>query len=412
MFLVYTQGFGERFTFIPIQGLLELTILGMILLSYKPVFSPPLNNLLFALAVGLVSAIATSSLIPFLKYIRFVLYFYFLYAILKDIIFTIPQFSKLLKYILGLIVLQGIASVSQSFVLGERIEGYVGLMSSLGGSTATSFPILIISVCMLILIFSNENVNKKVIRWLLICIASVCLLGYSSGKRAIYFIIPITILISFLIARFYYPSYNLGAFKKKVMYGIIGVMLLFPIFIMGISSSRGLNYALRGNESNVEVITKALIYAEQYESAKAGQSSIGRSGSTKNILNQAFSSPEYFFFGSGFGSIKDEGATKKRNIGYGIVGFTRDIFSGGFIFAVLIALWYIYILFYSNIIISDSFFLALRWMLLFAFVFIHFTYASDYTVHLKLTAILTVLLCVVNSSNYSHIKEYYTKYLD
>lgn len=368
------------------------------------------NKLLFAVGVGFVCSLASSSTISYLKYIRFVLYFYFIYEIFRNTEFTINQFSKLIKYIIGLIVLQGVASAIQGFVIGNRVEGYVGLMSSLGGSTATSFPVMIVGICSLILIFSNKNISKKMILWLCLCIVSSCLVGYSSGKRAIYFMLPVVIFISYILARHYISPYRIGLFRKKVLYGIVISLCVFPIFIAGISSSRGLSYSLSGDESNIEILIEALVYAEKYESAKAGQLSIGRSGTTKNILNQSFSSAGNFFFGAGFGSIKDENITKKRNVGYGIVGFTRDVFSGGIIFAILVALWYMSIIWGSQSIV-DGFSQALKWMLLCTFIFIHFTYASDYTVHLKLTILLAISLCYIHSDNYSHIKEYYSKYL-
>ena len=110
--------------------------------SYKNILNPLCYKLLFVLSVGFICSIYTASSIAYFKSIRFVLYFFFLYDIYRSTHFEIYQYLRLLKFLMGLVILQGVASIIQIFIIGERIEGYVGYMSSLGGSTATTFLVL------------------------------------------------------------------------------------------------------------------------------------------------------------------------------------------------------------------------------------------------------------------------------
>ena len=70
----------------------------------------------------------------------------------------------------------------------------------------------------------------------------------------------------------------------------------------------------------MEILSGMIEYAMFYENSEHNGSSTGRSGTTKNIVKSALNDAKYFFVGSGFGSYKDEEATKERNVIYGIVG--------------------------------------------------------------------------------------------
>ena len=409
---MFTQGFWERYTPIPAQPLLEMFIIGITLLSYKSVLNPLCYRLLFVLSVGFICSLYTSTSVAYFKSIRFVLYFFFLYDIYRNTQFTISQYLHLLKFLVGLVFLQGIASVIQVFIIGERIEGYVGYMSSLGGSTATTFLVIVLSISMVVLLYANDRLPRKYIYWVLLCIASVMLVGYSSGKRAIYFIAPAVIVVSIFLTRFNINRERLREFRKKVNSIGVFAILLFPVYMIGITSSQFLlSDKLKRNGSNMEILSATLDYVLYYESGEHQGSSTGRSGTTENILKSTFADAKYFFVGSGFGSYKDEDVAKDRNVMYGFVGFSRDVFAGGIIFAILMAVWFVKAIMYHNNRELDPFSVTLRYMILFAFLFTHFTYSADYATHLKLTSLLIVILPVINSKEYAHIKKYFLEYL-
>ena len=408
LFLVYTQGFWERFTTFPVQSVLEISVLLLAVLSFKPLFTPQFCGITLVFSIGLISALATSTFIPYLKSFRFMLYFFFIYNALWNTNFTIREFNNLLRFLVALILLQGIASVYQAFIIGQRVEGYVGLMSSIGGTTATAFPVFITGLLFVILFYCNNNLKNKIKIILLICFLSVCLVGYSSTKRAIFFLIPFIILLSMIIVRIYYAGPLINLWKKYFIFVIIAI-IGFPIYIIGITNTHGLNYGISGRESNIDKLKIALSYVTEYETAQSGGLSIGRTGSTKNIINQALESAEYFFIGSGFGTIKDEGIKSDREVGYGIVGVTRDIFSGGMIYALFVIWFYFLVIFYTNNKSKDyiNIYKVLRLIVLFIFLIIHLGYSSDFTVSLKITVSLALLLCLLNSDKYFMLRNYY-----
>ena len=65
LFLVFTQGFWERYTPIPAQPILEILIIGITLLSYKNILNPLCYKLLFVLSVGFICSIYTASSIAY-----------------------------------------------------------------------------------------------------------------------------------------------------------------------------------------------------------------------------------------------------------------------------------------------------------------------------------------------------------
>lgn len=410
LFFVYTQGFWERFTPFPAQLLLEMAVLVLVVFSFKPVLSPQFSGVILVFGVGLISALATSTFVPYLKSFRFVLYFFFIYNALWNTDFTVRQFNHLLKFIIGLIMLQGLASIYQAFIIGQRVEGYVGFMSSIGGTTATAFPVFIIGISVMIYLFANQQFKKKNFICLILCAVSVCLVGYSSGKRAIYFLIPLIVIISVAISRLFYDKIHVTNIRKKFLNLSLLLILIFPIYISGVATAPGFRHSIEGGETNIEVLGVAIDYAKSYESATYKGSSIGRLGSTKNILFQSFSSFKYFSIGSGFGSIKDDDLSNDRDVVYGFVGFTRDVFSGGFIYAVAVTIWYIFMFFYTNLGLLCNIAKAGRWIVLVVFMLVHFFYSSDFTVHLKLTAILSLLLCLFGSPKYEHLRQYYSRF--
>lgn len=68
LFLVFTQGFWERYTPIPAQPILEILIIGITLLSYKNILNPLCYKLLFVLSVGFICSIYTASSIAYFRF--------------------------------------------------------------------------------------------------------------------------------------------------------------------------------------------------------------------------------------------------------------------------------------------------------------------------------------------------------
>jgi hypothetical protein len=234
-----------------------------------------------------------------------------------------------------MILLQGVASVYHIFILGVRVEGHVGFMSSLGGTTATIFPLFVTSVLTTIFYFWR---SRKYLIYFVLLFISVILVGYSSSKRAIFFAIPVFVFAISLIAYYFYPSKVKNIYFKKLLLMALIIVFCIPVYFLGMKTSVGFNYGLRGNESNVELLQHSLDYAEEYESRVYDGRTESRSGTTMQILYNLQRDPIFLLFGAGFGSMKEEETMDDLGFGYGVVGFTRDIISGGLIFAIFCVL--------------------------------------------------------------------------
>lgn len=413
LFLVYTQGLWERiFNFSPAIGfIIESLIWSYLLLSIKLFrkHTPGYILILVYISYSFITLfINESGTLAWLKYSRYFLYFYLIYLTLFHSRFSKWQWELIFKIIIFLTIIQGLGSIYTVVVLNKRIEGYVGLMSTLGGTTAATFPLLIISISVLLFLFNIKH-NTKLNLILLFCGISAVLVGYSSGKRAVFFSIPLFISFIFLISLLRFIK-SISFYKRLAGLTII-ILLFIPYFFWGIKTTGGINYNLTGNETKIEIFKNALEYARYYERALSPEGRTGgRSASTTQVLNQSTKNSSLFLFGNGYGTIKDETVKNKLGIIYGIVGITRDIISGGWIVMVLTVLIIMKIIL-TNESLDSGVTKAIRILILAVFIFTHFGYSSDFTVSLKINYFLLILLAFINSPTHKeHLETILIKY--
>lgn len=399
MFMVYTQGIWERvlssLSYVII--VIEIVIWVYLILSVQKYTKPAPGKLLmiiFIITSFTVGIANGSGIYAWLKYIRYFVYFYLIYWSLWNTRLDASQWRLLLKYIIFLIILQGVGAAYNIFILNQRVEGHVGIMSSIGGTTATIFPLFIMSVAIVAFFFARKQNISFYIILLLILIASV-LVGYQSGKRAIFLVIPIFLFVSFLLSFYYLRKKSF--FYKKALWFFGFILAVTPIYIFGITSSKGFNYFLSGFESNFEVLKVAINYTKDYESATSQYGeTIGRQGTTGIIIENSRQNIQTFLLGYGFGMVKDEGVRFSIGIHYGIVGFTRDIVSGGWLVMILT-----FLVLRKVILTTHSFSFGgtkiMRLIIYLVLIFTHFGYSSDFVVSLKINLLLAILLIFINS---------------
>jgi len=398
MFLVFTQGMWERIFFFSslIQYLIDGAALAFILFQFKFNFKMPgASVFLFLCLVSFFVGFSNNgSLVDAFFYMRFLFYTYLIYNQLFSRPITLNQWSLILKFLCIMILIQGVGALFNIFVLGARVEGYVGLMSSLGGTTATVFP-LIISTLILVYYLFSHRLDTKTLIVLILLFFSGLLVGFSSGKRGIYFIIPLVLISTILLAL---PTLTKNGFIKKKIAGLaLAGMLIFPLMIYGMINSKGLNYGLSGNETVVEIVTNSLNYADDYEDATDQYgSTIGRSNTSSRIIENTFSDSSLFFLGLGFGATKSDIAMQSLGYKYGIVGFTRDVVSGGFFLSFFTIILICRIILINKSIKTNVSTLTRRAMVI-VFLYTHLFYSSDFTVSLKINLILILIMVLLNS---------------
>lgn len=399
LFMVYTQGLWERIFKLPPDTslIVELPVWIYLFLSVRTFFRPVPGSILvlgYVIISFLIGLINQSGMIYWLKYIRFFLYFYLIFQSLWNSQITTKQWMSILKVLVFLIIAQGIGSLFNVIILNKRVEGQVGLMSSIGGTTASTFPLVVISVATVIFLFLHDR-ERRINFYLLLCVISSALVGYGSLKRAIYFYVPVFVFLSVIISM-NYLQLKFNYFRKVFVIGVIALCTI-PLYIHGVKNSGGISDTLTEDENVVEVVRNALAYVEVYENLTTEEGYTGgRTGTTVRIVQKTTESIEVFFAGYGYGSIKKQKTLSTLGFVYGVVGITRDIVSGGWIIMILT------ILIISTVILGNrsdfyEFTRVIRLVLLLVFLATHLTYSSDFTVSLKITFSLALLCAFINS---------------
>lgn len=150
--------------------------------------------------------------IIFSQYARY-LEMFLLWFILKDAIFYHNEKDKILHFLYEVVILQIIISIFKLVIFRHHVEGLVGSFTISGGGIGTSLPV----IGFYIIHIYRKGVFTK-LDWLLI--AGLFLVGWTTGKRAVWIILPIIIMLFF--------SYVRGVRLNKYM--ILG-LLVFPILI-------------------------------------------------------------------------------------------------------------------------------------------------------------------------------------
>ena len=282
----------------------------------------------YLLWTGLISLVFNESILEYYLYSR-----YFILGFLMMLIcFNSNSLKRLMRSFLKsidfFVFVQFIACLILFLSLG-RLERYVGTMSSSGGSLATVWPLTFAPFFFLRYVVRGRRLD-------LFLLITLIFMGYASGKRAVYFLIPVSI---FTILIFYLGWGNLLKSKKSFIRVIYSVVFLFVFLLLGISGTESLS---QSNGFSLKSISTAISYAGEYsnqESAINGES-IGRSGSTFNTINGLFNKGNVLF-GNGLKSLKGEISFSKYDVGYGITGLIRELISLGLVGGLLYLLFFV-----------------------------------------------------------------------
>lgn len=151
--------------------------------------------------------------IIFSQYARY-LETYCLFFLLQDAIYKRRQGQMLLRLFYQIFLVQILISVLK-FILfnGRQIESLVGSMSIIGGAMGTTIPILGFIV---LWFYRNGKMTWK--DWLFV--AGLLLVGFTTGKRAVWFILPF-VIAAFLV---YVQGIRLN---KYIVLSIVAIPVVF-----------------------------------------------------------------------------------------------------------------------------------------------------------------------------------------
>jgi len=205
-------------------------------------------------------------------------------------------------------------------------------MATTGGSLATVWPLTFAPYYFLRFVIKGQKKD-------IVFLAGLVFIGFASGKRAVYFFIPLSLIIiyyGFLGSKIFLKN------KKARRRILFSAMFLFLVLLLGISGTESL---AQGNGFSLKALKSAFNYAGEYstnESVVNGEST-GRTGSTLNTFNALWADGNTFF-GNGLTTLKGEITYRRYNVGYGVTGLMRELISIGLIGGVLYLLFYVKLL--------------------------------------------------------------------
>lgn len=174
-----------------------------------------------------------------------------LYFVIKNAVYRRGQKEQLLRLFYDIGLMQIILSVLKFAVFREQIEGLVGSFSIPGGEMGTTIPILWFIVLWL---YRKGQFGK----WDWLYVLGLLFVGFTTGKRAVMFILPVVVFIFFVFVQ--------GIHLKRYMIGVIALVPL--LFYLGVRLTPTLNpeHQVWGSFD----WDYAIGYAEEYQFGKEG----------------------------------------------------------------------------------------------------------------------------------------------
>jgi len=322
--LVYLQGYIQRMG-MPretVKVLLEVPVFVILLhLINRGNWQATPGFLLIALYAfwSILSAIYNGDgMYSAILYCRYVVYAYIIFTAVWSTPLTRTTVLRINTIIALVFLLQIAASAYEVFVRGERIEAHVGTLYADGGGLATEFPLFAMGLTVPFYLCCRRNPLLLVLSW------AFFLVGYASGKRAIYFAGP---FLYFFILGWHIIRVRALSARKRSVVGALVFICLIPLLLLGISKSHAISQS--HSSGALEQVAYALNAAAEYTTAEgqAGRTT-GRTGTSRRVLSTLWTgAAETILFGWGPSTMRtgEEGRYEALMITYGICGWTRDV---------------------------------------------------------------------------------------
>ncbi len=204
----------------------------------------------FVLSAVYFSPVATNITTLLSQYARYIEAF-LLYFIVKEAVYRRGRKEQLLRLFYEIGLLQIVISVFKFAVFRTQIEGLVGSFSIAGGEMGTTIPILWFIILWL---YRKGQFSK----WDWLYLLGLLFLGFTTGKRAVMFILPVVVFIFFV--------YVQGVRVKRSWIAILAFVPL--LFYLGVRLTPTLNpeHQVWGSFD----WDHAIGYAEEYQFGQKG----------------------------------------------------------------------------------------------------------------------------------------------
>lgn len=331
-FLTYTRGALDRLGVPEVIG--KTVAEGAIVLVVMPVLwkmrwrRPPggMWVAIFAVTTILSGIVSGDGLYRSFLYFRPLLYAYLVFWAVWNADLKRAEIVRVNRMILLLWIVQVVAACFEVFVLGERVEGHVGTIESHSGVPATAFPMLAMAYLMAFYFYYKKSA------WVLALAFCFGIVGYASGKRAIYFLLP---LLFFTGIVWYLIRERAVSSLRHIFIAVVILVLATPAVLWGLTQSKRFGH-LRG-AGYVATLSEALDVALEYDRRvyAGGEETFGRSATSLRVLkdlpSRAFGD---YLLGLGPASMTQAAGKWGREaegIVYGLVNWSKDTLSVGWI---------------------------------------------------------------------------------
>lgn len=337
--LVYTQGYVGRMG-VP-RGIVKMTLEFPVMLmlvhllnrGVRPLAPGWIFIVLYVMWTILSAIHNDDQVFKAFLYCRYVVYAYIVFAVVWSTPMTLSTIMRINAFIAMLFVFQILASAHEVFVLGERTEAHVGALYAEGGELATEFPLFAMALTMSLYLYYRRN------PLLLVLSCAFFLIGYASGKRAIYFFGPG--MYFFILGWYALRDRSVAALKGSARAGLV-FLCFIPFLLMGVSRSGGIGQSDPSKPR--EQIAHALNYAIQYMTREhtPGQTA-GRVATSRRVISSLLREDKgTVLFGWGPSAAMGRGGrVDVLMIEYGITGWARDAISIGVPGMVLYVLFHV-----------------------------------------------------------------------
>jgi len=320
--LLFTQGILQTIG-IPI-AIIKLCIEGLVIFMFfsnlkklKTFFKLNLVLIIYILITIFSGLYNENDFWESVLYFRYHLYAYLIFVLAYSHDWSINQVTEQFNFLKKLLIVQVLYAFFELFILRNPQEEVVGTIFINGGELATILPL--VGLCFLFVdyLFYKKKMN-------LVLSISLLLIGFASLKRGVIFYFPILIIILYVN---FLSILGVHIAKKFLSISIV-VLSVFTIFIFSVSK----NISLKG-DSLTSGISNSTSYAIKYSNAQSHDGYfIGRTSSSLQVIQKTGENGLKDVLGFGPSTLLGKsGDFFFYNIDYGIVGWSKEVISVGWL---------------------------------------------------------------------------------
>ncbi len=383
------------------------SLMAVLILLRSTFIVPGITFIVLYLAWSFISTLYNDlPFVDFFTYSRYLFYNFIFFNIVYVAEFSKPQVKKILKLIAGLFFLQIIASLIEIFIFNLRDEYRVGTMFFGAGGYGTVLPMVAISYGLGIFYFKNRSFRVYFLT------LSFIIVGFASGKRAIFFFIPALLLVGQIV--FMSISRSIKDIARSILFYSIIIIPLLLAFVFFLGQSKRFE-ELNTMDSIFDKFSYIYDVAEEYSFRENSRGQRFGRGSNNMHMISLLSNGEYdeFFLGGGPNSCTRKynyEMQQKYGFGYGIPGWIDDILCIGVPGSLLVLLLFSYPLFRMFVtcrfnemspLLKSIYFGNL--MFFFTFIVINFYYFNCFSVDSSFSVIYFFMMALLLSPHYRQI---------